>query len=215
MAWNQIDLLKTHKITIEDPNQIKMLLIWMNHYQPKIKIPEKYMQAKLSDFKKEYSEALSKKESLLIQGTIGSGKTHLLCAMTRHITEEHLFKKFISKSIPGEALRVRYVSFPDLLNAIRNSFTRESNQNDYINILQFMNYLFLDDIGAESTTEWTNEILYRILDSRINDNLPTVVSSNLSLAEIKKWNGDRIASRISGFRGLKLDGIDRRLKKSV
>ena len=58
--------------------------------------------------------------------------------------------------------------------------------------------LILDDLGAEFTTAYTVSAIYNILNSRICRGVPTIISSNLDLEEIKRRYPESIASRIIG-----------------
>ena len=73
--------------------------------------------------------------------------------------------------------------------------------------------LILDDLGAEKTTDWALQSLYIIINKRLSEELQTIITSNLSLDELRDKIGDRIASRIAGMcKIVKLTGRDRRLK---
>ena len=56
--------------------------------------------------------------------------------------------------------------------------------------------LILDDLGAHQYTEWARGKLFTILNYRINHNLPTVITTNLSVEDVGEAIGDRAASRI-------------------
>ena len=58
--------------------------------------------------------------------------------------------------------------------------------------------LILDDLGAEFTTAYTVSAIYNILNSRICRGVPTIISSNLDLEEVKRRYPESIASRIIG-----------------
>lgn len=74
-------------------------------------------------------------------------------------------------------------------------------------------YLFLDDIGAEKTTDWALEKLYNIINMRYNNNLHITVTSNLELDELSKKTDDRIVSRLNEMCELiRLSGEDRRVE---
>lgn len=49
----------------------------------------------------------------------------------------------------------------------------------------------LDDLGTEKRTEWASEQLYRVLDGRYDNGLPTIVTSNV----LRKDLDERILSR--------------------
>ncbi|MGB2788812.1 MAG: ATP-binding protein, partial [Dokdonella sp.] len=59
--------------------------------------------------------------------------------------------------------------------------------------------LIIDDVGVSKRSEYAPDSLLTILDEREGTNLPTIVVSNLSLAEISQLIDDRIASRLSAF----------------
>lgn len=76
--------------------------------------------------------------------------------------------------------------------------------------------LVLDDLGAERPTEWAMEELTALLDERTSRGLPTIVTSNYRLGELRdRWGGvpgKRLASRIAGACDvIEVTGPDRRL----
>ena len=76
--------------------------------------------------------------------------------------------------------------------------------------------LALDDLGAERPTEWAVETLTRLIDARTTRGLPTIVTSNLKLSELRSaWggiSGARVASRLAGAcERIEFTGPDRRL----
>lgn len=56
--------------------------------------------------------------------------------------------------------------------------------------------LFIDDIEIMKIGDWLAEELYRIIDYRYAENLPTMFVSNLSAEELRNHIGDRIARRM-------------------
>ena len=70
--------------------------------------------------------------------------------------------------------------------------------------------LILDDLGAEKRSDWSDELLFKLLDYRYREELPTAVASNLIPADLEP----RIASRLQdGALGatLLMSGPDSRL----
>lgn len=55
----------------------------------------------------------------------------------------------------------------------------------YLDSLNQYALLALDDLGAERNTEYMNEIVYGIIDSRYRAGLPMIITSNLSADELK------------------------------
>lgn len=76
--------------------------------------------------------------------------------------------------------------------------------------------LALDDLGVEKPTEWAMETISDLIDKRVSAGLPTIVTSNYSLGELReRWGGMpgmRLASRLAGAcERIEMTGDDRRL----
>ena len=85
---------------------------------------------------------------------MGRGKSYLLEAIGRQLLDD--------------GVRVRYEFTPDLLKALRNSFSRDSlvDTSEIDARCSGAEVLLLDDVGAESTTPWTNERVTTFVDER-------------------------------------------------
>lgn len=71
--------------------------------------------------------------------------------------------------------------------------------------------LLLDDLGAAKTSEWTEELTYRLINHRYEHLLPTLITTNLPTAELRTTLGDRVASRLAEMTDrVVLTGPDRR-----
>lgn len=125
-------------------------------------------------------------------GKAGTGKTHLAKRISRYFR-----CNLEGQLIPGQNLeekqhRMRggFVSFRRLANDLRNGDTTilRDLSDDW--------FLALDDIGAEykSKSDFITSKLDELLDSRLGK--WTVITANLSLAEIGEYMDVRIASRI-------------------
>lgn len=122
--------------------------------------------------------------SLYFYGRTGLGKTHLSLAIANEV-----IKKGYS---------VVYGSLINFLNKIeREKFGRGETLNTE-DLLIDADLLILDDLGAEFSTSLTASVLYNIINSRICRGVPTIISSNLSLAELRDRYPESIASRIIG-----------------
>lgn len=86
-------------------------------------------------------------------------------------------------------LKTAFVFVPKILRSLKDSFDNE-NENyvkSMIDLLSGVDVLVLDDIGAESTSEWFyNEFLLNILNVRMYENRMTWFTSNLSLDELER-----------------------------
>lgn len=120
---------------------------------------------------------------LLLTGDPGCGKTHLAAAIVHQVV-----------SSGRSAL---FVSVPDLLDHLRASFregAEDSFDQRWENV-RSVDVLALDDFGAQSDTPWAREKLYQLVNHRLVNGLPLVITSNWTLPEFAPYHA-RIASRL-------------------
>jgi DNA replication protein DnaC len=118
---------------------------------------------------------------LVLLGGYGCGKTHLAAA----IANEQL-----AKGRPA-----LFVVVPDLLDHLRATYSPHSTvtYDERFKQVRDAPLLILDDLGAQSSTEWAQEKLFQIFNYRYNARLPTVITSNLELEDFDI----RIRSRLA------------------
>lgn len=126
-----------------------------------------------------------KPRGLYIYGKAGLGKTLLLSAMCNAL---------VQNGIP-----TLYMVFSDLIADIKKSFDQHDSawsESALMAAAKKANVLILDDLGAEQITEFVINRLFDIVNYRRNNELPLLVSSNLSIPEIGAWYGERVSSRL-------------------
>lgn len=149
----------------------------------------------------------------------GSLKSHLACA---------LCNKLLRQFYP-----VYFRTAAKILDEIRNTYSKESRRSTLalINDFATVAFLVIDDIGAERiyeyghgieakrhVNEWVRETLYKIIDARDSNMLPTIVTSNYPPDQLAaridgRGEPDRIVSRlIHGAIVIRIEGPDGRLK---
>ncbi len=135
---------------------------------------------------KRYAQAFDKdSKSLYFYGRTGLGKTHLSLA----IANEAIKKGY----------NVIYGSVITFLNKMeKEKFGKADIQTDTESLLVDADLLIIDDLGAEFSTAFTISAIYSIINSRIARGVPTIISSNLSVSELKERYPESVASRIIG-----------------
>jgi len=175
-----------------------------------LKIPSRYRDYAFENFKgndtlsNRIRSAVDRKESLVLIGNTGCGKTHLAIAAMRHGVE--------AGTVSDGAL---FIPVPELLMKIRATFRdgAQDTEEDVIDRYSHCPFLILDDLGAEKTSEFSIATLELILDRRIRDNRPMIVTTNLTLEEIEGRLSARIASRLSITNCIKINMPDWRKRR--
>jgi len=148
--------------------------------------------------------------SLFLTGGYGIGKTHKAISILKDFVMNLPCAKFVE---PFKDTPI-FATAPELLSKIRACFTANESEANLLSIYMRSPLLILDDLGVEKTTEWALQALYVVVNRRYLDGRQTIITSNLTLDEVREKLGDRIASRIVGMcHPVRLTGRDRRLQK--
>jgi DNA replication protein DnaC len=145
---------------------------------------------------------------LYLHGKPGVGKTHLAIGIYRENLGEH-----VGGWPSGRFKGADFWTVPELLLHLRSQIGKDVGEEEAIAPLLKSRLLILDDLGAEKMTDWVRQAFYVVISRRERDELPTVITSNLSLGEIEARVGDeRITSRIGGAAKIvRMDGEDGRI----
>ncbi|MFF5567671.1 ATP-binding protein [Streptomyces sp. NPDC012623] len=128
--------------------------------------------------------------ALLLSGLTGTGKTHQAYGALRRI----------AAGGPNR-FELITVNSADMYGNLRPSQVLGAAERE-LRRLSEVQYLFLDDLGTAKTSEWTEEVTYRLINSRYNHCLPTIITSNLPARDengpdLTDFVGARVASRLA------------------
>ena len=129
---------------------------------------EKREQA-LSTAKKFVQEYPLEKTGLILIGPIGVGKTHLAVSILREL--------ILRKGIPG-----LFYDYRELLKQVQNSYNAsvQVTEMDVLRPVFETELLVLDELGAVKPTEWVWDTVSHILNTRYNDKLTTIITTNFA-----------------------------------
>ncbi|MCD8116566.1 MAG: ATP-binding protein [Oscillospiraceae bacterium] len=144
--------------------------------------------------------------NLLFQGSTGLGKTFLSACIAREVSQR--------------GFSVVYETAVAALGAYeRERFSRGEGEAEeaasQTRRLTGCDLLILDDLGTELVTEFSKSALYTLINARLLAGKKTVISTNLTPAQIERRYTPQIVSRLEGeYQTLLFVGTDiRRLKK--
>lgn len=125
---------------------------------------------------------ISRGRSLLLLGPTGVGKTHQAYGALRRL------------AVTGVSATWITTSSADLYAALRprNGVDSETEFRRYAHA----RLLLVDDLGAAKSSEWTEEINFRLVNHRYENQLPTLMTSNVLPKQLADRLGDRVASRL-------------------
>ena len=161
----------------------------------------------LIEYLKRYCRSFDGEEpnrSLLLFGSTGTGKTFLSACLAGELA--------------GKGYAVCFGTAYEFFKAIEDQRFKNA-EGDTESTLLGCDLLIIDDLGCEFRTSFTESVLYNIINTRLDNARPTIVSTNLTIDELKKRYNERIASRLTGmFMPIKFKGRDVRLnlqRKSI
>ena len=106
---------------------------------------------------------------LLIYGPVGTGKSFYAAAIANRLLEQ--------------GYTAAMTNFTEIVNAIMD---RSVDSQQYIRNLMRKDLLIIDDLGVERDTEFVLEQITAFIDARYKSGKPLIVTTNISLEEIKK-----------------------------
>ena len=169
------------------------------------RIPRRYLHCELANFEQtvdslreahrrarvfvEAYPAVDK--GLLLHGRHGVGKTHLAVAILKEI-------------VRAKGARAYFYETRELLKLVRDTYAGgDATEMEVLRPVFDADLLVLDDLGAEKTSEWVQETLGLVVNTRYSERRATVFTTNLrnstnpeDLQSIRVQLGERTRSRL-------------------
>ena len=150
-------------------------------------MPKTYKQKRLNDFKPDsksqerakdvavdyilnFDEHLKDGKNLMLQGTMGTGKTHIASSIFNALVKQNY--------------KVYFVSFPEYMDMLKMSFDDSDKQHNTKRMISECQLLVIDDIGANRLTGFAIDELFKITDARIG--ACTIYTTNMSAKDFEQ-----------------------------
>jgi len=129
------------------------------------------------NYTKKWQKMKENNIGFILYGGVGIGKTYLVSCIANTLLEQYV-PVIITSSIA-------------LLGRYKKAYQDKEAEVIITSNLQQADLLIIDDLGAENDTTWVKEKLYEIIDSRYRDSKPTIITTNLTLEQLReKLTGD-------------------------
>lgn len=135
-------------------------------------------------------------KGLYLTGNFGCGKTYLISAALNELAKKDH--------------QIAIIYYPEFLRSLKESFSNPEIYNEKFKKIKITELLLIDDIGAETMTEWSrDEVLGTILQYRMQEHLTTFFTSNLTIKNLE----EHFSFSTKGVEKIKAQRIIERIKK--
>ncbi|WP_286184093.1 ATP-binding protein [Clostridium sp. CCUG 7971] len=138
-------------------------------YDKSTKMMEAFLTAKNYSKKFEYIRA-ARRNSCLLSGQVGSGKTHLGMSIANNLLDK--------------SIGVIYMPYRSIITNLKQSITDEYNYQREIQRYKNAQVLLIDDLFKGRITESDTNIIYEIVDYRYFKNLPMIVTTEKTVENL-------------------------------
>lgn len=115
-----------------------------------------------------FDQMVEKDQGLIFWGSVGTGKSFAAACIANYL---------LDRKVP-----VVMTSFVKLLEVFQSGRVEETS---ILNRLGYAKLVIFDDLGAERGTDFALEKVYNIVDSRYRKNLPMILTTNLTIEDMK------------------------------
>ena len=139
----------------------------------------------LYGFIKKLGNNNARQNGLIAIGASGVGKTFAF--------------QCLATAIKQKGRNVKYINVNKIIDDVRNTFDLADRETEVVDKYKKVAFLFIDDFGSERKTEFAMNVIYKLIDYRYSNKLPTFFTSNYTLDQLEEGatiDQERIISRI-------------------
>ena len=156
----------------------------------------KWLKTFLDTYQKEHGIDHTLMKGLYLNGNFGCGKTYLISAALNELAKKDH--------------KIAIIYYPEFLRSLKESFSDPETYNEKFKLIKTVELLLIDDIGAETMTEWSrDEVLGTILQYRMQEGLTTFFTSNLTIKDLE----EHFSISAKGIEKVKAKRIIERIKQ--
>jgi len=128
------------------------------------------------------NDAIAK--SLIVCGSVGTGKTHLASSAVNQIVNN------------GKTCEL--IKIIDLIRQFKSTWSKDndSTEEKFLDYYTKIPALIIDEVGVQFGSDTEKMVIFDIIDGRYNNMLPTALISNLALPDVQELIGERAIDRM-------------------
>ncbi|MBV7271621.1 ATP-binding protein [Clostridiaceae bacterium UIB06] len=134
-----------------------------------------------------FAQMKAENKGMLIYGEPGNGKTYFSACIANAL---------VQKLIP--VICVGAIALTERIGQSKRTWGDEGIFT-VLNTLENADLIIIDDLGTEEDNKWTRAMMYQIIEKRNTVNLPVIITTNISMQELKERYDDRTYSRLSSM----------------
>jgi len=136
---------------------------------------------------RELCRCISNKEqapNLIMVGGVGTGKTHLANAAIIELTDSG-----------KECGRINLI---DMIRRLKSTWSKDTKESEaeVLELYSECDLLIIDEVGIQFNSDTEKMFIFDVINARYEEELPTVIISNLDVAGVKEIIGDRCVDRL-------------------
>lgn len=137
----------------------------------------------IKSYAKKFDDLLDDGTSLILCGKKGTAKTRMACELLKDLSKQ--------------GYEVHYCCVQDFFDNVQNSYeNKDISTASIVKELTDCDLLVIDEIGKQKGSEFEQRQLFKVLNKRYNDVLPTVLISNLNIDAISNYIGEYAVDRL-------------------
>lgn len=146
--------------------------------------PDNYEQQRCLEEVINYAADFNKSEyrNMILMGSYGTGKTHLVCAITRML---HL-----------QGYRTFYITAQQFFRKCRDAEVSGGDVDNIVRRYASYDLFVVDEIGVQSGSQYELRIFFDLVNRRYNALKPTIISTNMALPDLTRTVGDNVMDRL-------------------
>lgn len=150
--------------------------------------------AKCKAYAEGFDEVAEQGRCLIMTGKVGTGKTHLAAAIANYLIHER-------REVP------LFVGVAQAIRSIKDTWRKDSEHSESEVLRWFVepDLLILDEVGVQFGSETEKLLIFEIINKRYESVKPTVILTNLTLAELGGVMGERAKDRLRENGGIAIE----------